>query len=197
MFVGSYYKGSLFSNKYAFICISFILLPLLQKSIAVHVCLMLGSNLGDRICLINKAIHLIGEKVGDILCISAYYHTDPWGTDHPLPYINLALSLNTKKNPQKVLKTILNIEKTLGRTRNGDQNAPRSIDIDMIFYENLIITQKNLTVPHPRMHLRRFVLVPLCEIEPAYRHPVFGLTVEELLTRCTDKLCVNISSEAC
>lgn len=158
---------------------------------------MLGSNLGDRIYLINKAIRLIGEEVGSVLGISSYYHTAPWGTDHPLPYINVAISLNTQQSPEKVLQTILSIEKVLGRTRNGDQNAPRSIDIDMIFYENLIINHKNLTVPHPRMHLRRFVLVPLNEIEPEYIHPVLGLTVKGLLDKCTDNLSVNISSEAC
>lgn len=157
---------------------------------------MLGSNLGDRICLINEAIRMIGDKVGDILATSSYYYTAPWGTDHPLPYINVAVSLNTQHNPQKVLKTILAIEKTLGRTRNGDQNAPRSMDIDIIFYDDLIINQKNLTVPHPRMHLRRFVLVPLSEIEPAYVHPALGLTVKELLDKCTDNLSVSISEEA-
>lgn len=163
----------------------------------MHVCLMLGSNLGNRICLINEAIRLIGDKVGDILCTSSFYHTAPWGTDHPLPYVNVALSLNTQQSPLKVLKTILTIEKALGRTRNGDQNAPRSMDIDIIFYQNLIINQKNLTVPHPRMHLRRFVLVPLCEIEPEYVHPVFEITVKDLLDQCTDKLSVSLSSEVC
>lgn len=158
---------------------------------------MLGSNLGNRICLINEAIRLIGDKVGDILCTSSFYHTAPWGTDHPLPYVNVALSLNTQQSPLKVLKTILTIEKALGRTRNGDQNAPRSMDIDIIFYQNLIINQKNLTVPHPRMHLRRFVLVPLCEIEPEYVHPVFEITVKDLLDQCTDKLSVSLSSEVC
>lgn len=158
---------------------------------------MLGSNLGNRICLINEAIRLIGDKVGDILCTSSFYHTAPWGTDHPLPYVNVALSLNTQQSPLKVLKTILTIEKALGRTRNGDQNAPRSMDIDIIFYQNLIINQKNLTLPHPRMHLRRFVLVPLCEIEPEYVHPVFEITVKDLLDQCTDKLSVSLSSEVC
>ncbi len=163
----------------------------------MHVCLMLGSNLGDRICLINEAIRLIEDKVGAILGTSSYYETAPWGTDHPLPYVNVALSLNTKQSPEKVLKTILTIEKALGRTRTGDQNAPRSMDIDIIFYDNLIINQENLTVPHPRMHLRRFVLVPLNEIVPAYIHPVLGLTVKELLDACTDNLSVTISSETC
>ena len=163
----------------------------------MHVCLMLGSNLGDRICLINEAIRLIEDKVGDVVGKSSYYETAPWGTDHPLPYVNVALSLNTQHSPQKVLKTILTIEKALGRTRNEDQNAPRSMDIDIIFYDDLVINQKNLTVPHPRMHLRRFVLVPLNEIEPEYVHSVLGLTVKELLDKCTDKLSVNISSESC
>lgn len=163
----------------------------------MHVCLMLGSNLGDRICLINEAIRLIEDEVGDIIAISSYYQTAPWGTDHPLPYVNVALSLNTQLSPRQVLKTVLTIEKELGRTRSGDQNAPRSMDIDIILYDNLIINQKNLTVPHPRMHLRRFVLVPLSEIEPEYVHPVSGLTVKELLDKCTDKLSVNIINEVC
>ncbi len=158
---------------------------------------MLGSNLGDRICLIKEAIRLIEDKVGDILETSSFYHTAPWGTEHPLPYVNVALSVNTQQSPEKVLETILAIEKTLGRTRNGDQNAPRSMDIDIIFYDNLIINQENLTVPHPRMHLRRFVLVPLNEIAPTYIHPVLGLTVKELLDACTDKLSVSLSSESC
>lgn len=158
---------------------------------------MLGSNLGDRICLIKEAIRLIEDKVGDVLGTSSYYHTAPWGTEHPLPYVNVALSVNTQHTPEKVLKTILSIEKSLGRTRNGDQNAPRSMDIDIIFYDNLIINQNKLTVPHPRMHLRRFVLVPLNEIAPTYIHPIMGLTVKELLDVCTDNLSVNISSESC
>ncbi len=71
------------------------------------------------------------------------------------------------------------------------------MDIDIIFYDQLIINQKNLTVPHPRMHLRRFVLVPLSEIEPQYVHPVLGLTVKALLDKCTDTLSVNLSNEVC
>ena len=157
---------------------------------------MLGSNLGDRISLINEAIRLIGEEVGDIQGISSYYHTAPWGTEHLQPYINLALSLNTQQSPEQVLETILSIERVLGRTRNSDQNAPRSIDIDIILYDNLIINQENLTVPHPRMHLRRFVLVPLSEIVPGYVHPIFGITVKELLDKCTDSLGVSINAEA-
>ena len=158
---------------------------------------MLGSNLGDRICLIEEAIRLIEDKVGDVVGTSSFYNTAPWGTEHPLPYVNVALCVNTQHSPEKVLETILAIEKSLGRTRNGDQNAPRSIDIDIIFYDDLIINQENLIIPHPRMHLRRFVLVPLNEIEPTYIHPVLGLTVKELLDACTDKLSVSLSNESC
>lgn len=162
----------------------------------MYVILMLGSNLGDRICLINKAIELLGEQVGDILGVSSFYHTDPWGTEVPLPYLNVALSLNTNQSPQKVLETILSIEKLLGRQRNGSRNEPRSIDIDMIFYDKLIINDKDLIIPHPRMHLRRFVLVPLCEIEPDFIHPELNLSVSELLNACEDSLGVELFETA-
>ena len=102
---------------------------------------MLGSNLGDRICLIKEAIRLIEDKVGDVVGTSSFYNTAPWGTEHPLPYVNVALCVNTQHSPEKVLETILAIEKSLGRTRNGDQNAPRSIDIDIIFYDDLSLFQ--------------------------------------------------------
>ncbi len=157
---------------------------------------MLGSNLGDRINLINKAVELVGKQVGDILGVSSLYHTDPWGTETPLPYLNVAMSLNTDQSPDEVLGTILSIEKLLGRQRNGSRNEPRSIDIDMIFYGKLIINEKDLIIPHPRMHLRRFVLVPLCEIEPDFIHPELNLSVSELLNTCADSLGVELFETA-
>jgi 2-amino-4-hydroxy-6-hydroxymethyldihydropteridine diphosphokinase len=157
---------------------------------------MLGSNLGDRIHLINKAIEQIGEQIGDIVDVSSFYHTDPWGTEDPLPYVNLALSIKTELCPEAVLQNILNIEKILGRQRNGYRNEPRSIDIDIIFYDNLIINEKDLIVPHPRMHLRRFVLVPLCEIEPDFIHPSLNQNISELLNACEDNLGVELFETA-
>jgi 2-amino-4-hydroxy-6-hydroxymethyldihydropteridine diphosphokinase len=157
---------------------------------------MLGSNLGDRIYMINKAIELIDVQVGNIQGVSSFYHTDPWGTEDPQPYLNVALSLNTNQKPEEVLETILSIEKLLGRHRNGHQNAPRSIDIDMIFYDKLILNEINLIVPHPRMHLRRFVLVPVCEIEPDFVHPALNLSVSELLNICEDNLGVELFETA-
>lgn len=157
---------------------------------------MLGSNLGDRIYLINKTIELINEQVGNILSVSSLYHTAPWGTEAPQSYLNVALSINTNQSPEEVLETILSIEKLLGRIRNSDRNAPRSIDIDIIFYDDLILNEKDLIIPHPRMHLRRFVLIPLCEIEPDFMHPAFNLTVSELLNTCKDNLGVELCKTA-
>jgi len=157
-----------------------------------RVCLMLGSNLGDRISLINKAIKLIEENVGVNLKTSPVFLTAPWGTDNSLPYLNLALSLSTDKNAEAVLTQILSIEKELGRIRDGSLNAPRTIDIDIVFYGKQILNTENLTLPHPRMHLRRFVLQPLFEIEPDFIHPVLNLSVAELLKSCTDNLAVSL-----
>jgi len=153
---------------------------------------MLGSNLGDRIYLIDKAIDLIKYQIGSNIKTSSVYSTEPWGTQNPLPYLNAAISLMTSETVEVVLKKIMSIEKKLGRKRDGSLNAPRTIDIDIIFYENLIIKRKKLTIPHPRMHLRRFVLVPLNEIEPDFIHPEFKLSVGELLKNCPDDLSVNI-----
>jgi 2-amino-4-hydroxy-6-hydroxymethyldihydropteridine diphosphokinase len=157
-----------------------------------RVCLMLGSNLGDRISLINKAIKLIEETVGVNLKASPIFLTAPWGTDNSLPYLNLALSLSTDKNADEVLNLILSIEKGLGRSRDGSLNAPREIDIDIVFFGRQIIKTELLTIPHPRMHLRRFVLQPLSEIEPDFIHPVLKLTVAELLNNCNDNLAVSV-----
>lgn len=153
---------------------------------------MLGSNLGDRIHLLGRAIELTEKRIGSNLKVSSVYSTEPWGTQNPLPYLNVAVSMQTSFPAGALLKKILSIEKELGRKRDGNLNAPRTIDIDIIFYENLIIHRKNLIIPHPRMHLRRFVLVPLAEIEPGFVHPVFEITVEELLNNCTDELAVSI-----
>ena len=157
-----------------------------------RVCLMLGSNLGDRILLINRAIVLIEEQIGVNLKTSSVFLTEPWGTDNALPYLNLALSLSTNKNAEEVLNLILSIEKELGRIRDGSLNAPRTIDIDIVFYGKQIFNTEKLTLPHPRMHLRRFVLQPLFEIEPDFIHPVLNLSVAELLESCNDNLAVNL-----
>jgi 2-amino-4-hydroxy-6-hydroxymethyldihydropteridine diphosphokinase len=165
---------------------------LIQQEEMERICLMLGSNLGDRIYLINKAIELIGEQVGVNLKTSAVFLTEPWGTDNALPYLNLALSLSTDKTAVDVLSLILSIEAELGRIRNGSLNAPRTIDIDIVFYGKHIVNTEKLILPHPRMHLRRFVLQPLSEIEPDFIHPVLNLSVAELLNNCTDNLAVNL-----
>lgn len=151
-----------------------------------EVFLLLGSNLGDRFKQIELAIDQIDQKVGFITAKSSVYETEPWGTDEPLPFLNMVIRVSTLLDPQQVLDRVLEIEKALGRQRSNFRNQPRTIDIDILLCGDSIISTKQLTVPHERMHLRRFVLEPLNEIAPSAIHPVFKKSVKVLLSECDD-----------
>jgi len=153
--------------------------------------LCLGSNLGKREELIVNAVTLIARKCGKITKQSGLYETEAWGSDSERAYLNKVLEINTELAPLSLLKEILKIERELGRERTADRNADRLIDIDILFYNNLITEGKELSIPHPRLHERRFVLVPLNEIAPSLVHPVFNKTVQNLLEHCSDRLEVN------
>ena len=147
---------------------------------AVH--LLLGSNLGNRKEILDKAIELIIRKIGVIVSQSKDYETKPWGvTDQP-DFLNLAITIHTKLKPLEILEQTQAIENQLGRVRKEKWGA-RLIDIDLIFYGNEIIDEPNLKVPHPLMQERDFALIPLAEIAPNFVHPVFGETVLELRNR--------------
>ena len=147
---------------------------------AVH--LLLGSNLGNRKEILDKAIELIIQKIGVIVSQSKDYETKPWGvTDQP-DFLNLAITIHTKLKPLEILEQTQAIENQLGRVRKEKWGA-RLIDIDLMFYGNEIIDEPNLKVPHPLMQERDFALIPLAEIAPNFVHPVLGETVLELRNR--------------
>ena len=159
-----------------------------------HLILHTGSNVGDRISNLKKANEWIAQTIGTIVQCSNLYQTEAWGvTDQP-DFINQAIEVKTILSPQRVLKAILEIETKMGRIRK-QKWGERLIDIDLIFYENQVIDEENLKVPHPFLQERNFVLVPLQEIVPYWVHPVIGLPVEALVNQSTDTLIVRPVTE--
>ena len=156
------------------------------------VVLLLGSNQGSRSENLEQAIKMIRELVGKVRKISSVYLTQPWGFESPDAFLNQALLLHTSLEPTELLGVVQKIEKELGRKRRINFYTSRTIDIDIIFYDQLVIEKPELTLPHPLMQLRKFVLVPIFEILPGYRHPVDGRTVEQMLDDCDDELKVEL-----
>jgi 2-amino-4-hydroxy-6-hydroxymethyldihydropteridine diphosphokinase len=144
--------------------------------------LSLGSNLGDKRKNIESALAQISERVGVIRALSGFHETQPWGYDSKETYLNVAIAVATELNPAELLEITQAIERDLGRchkTINGEYQD-RTIDIDLLLYDNLILNTENLTIPHPLMHQRAFVLQPLTEIAPHIIHPVIGKSITEL-----------------
>ena len=148
----------------------------------------LGSNLGDRERNLHTAVKLLGQAVGHVEQVSRFYETPPWGETsvETYPYLNAAARLNTRLDAEEVLAELQEIEAALGRARTV-QNAPRTIDLDLLFFGRQVIVSDELTVPHPRIALRKFVLVPLTDIDPQLVHPVSGKSIAELLAACQDE----------
>ena len=152
--------------------------------------LLIGGNLGDRKENLLTAISLINEQCGPLTRSSSVYETEAWGkTDQP-SFLNLAMEISTPLNARQLMRKILKIEKEMGRVRK-EKLGPRIIDIDILLYENEIHDLRFLKIPHPEMHNRRFVLVPLVEIAPTLQHPVLKKTIAELLEECPDNLQVS------
>lgn len=145
--------------------------------------LSLGSNLGDRLRLIQEAVAALTVEAGPVTALSSLYETEPWGFSSPHRFLNVALALETTLSPETLLAVTQRIERDLGRTHKSvdGRYADRTIDIDLLFVGDAVLDTPALTLPHPRLHLRRFVLEPLCEIAPALLHPLLQKSVSQLL----------------
>lgn len=147
--------------------------------------LLLGANLGDRRHTLVDALEQITQRVGPVISASSFYETAPWGvTDQP-SYLNQVLEVRSLLAPHAVLTTILDIERLLGRVRLERWGA-RLVDIDLLYYDQQMIDTPDLTVPHPRLHLRRFTLAPLAEIAPEFLHAGLQKSNRQLLEECED-----------
>ncbi len=130
---------------------------------------------------------MISAELGRILNESSVYETEPWGFQHKLNFYNQVVRLETFLSPGELLSAIGKIELLFDRTRARDKYLAREMDIDILFYNDTIIDQPGLIIPHPRLHERNFALIPLLELCPNMVHPVFKLTIEELAARCSDQ----------
>ena len=142
--------------------------------------LLIGGNLGDRKENLSKAVALIKEHCGSLLQSSSLYETAAWGMTEQPAFLNQALEISTSLNARQLMRKILRIEKLMGRVRK-EKLGPRIIDIDILFYNNEIHDLQFLKIPHPELQNRRFVLVPMAEMEPGLKHPVLKKTIAQLL----------------
>ena len=152
---------------------------MLELTSAATVYLGLGSNLGDRAKNLERAIELIGRRL-KILHLSPVYETEQVGVPDQPKFLNMAVEVQTHLPPENLLTLLKGMEKMLGRGTAGS-DAPRVIDIDILFYGDLKMTSDSLTIPHPRLPKRAFVLAPLNDLAPRLKHPVTKKTVAEML----------------
>ena len=152
--------------------------------------LLLGSNIGNSRQQLLEASRLIKKNIGKVTRQSKLYVTAAWGNTNQPDFLNQVIVIETKLTAKELIKSILATETTMGRIRT-EKNAPRIIDIDILFFNKEIILEKDLIVPHPEIQNRRFVLIPLNELSPGLKHPVLKKTMHQLLETCTDILDVK------
>ena len=151
-----------------------------MASVPIH--LGLGSNLGRREAHLEQGLRALRAQGVDVLALSSIYETEPVGGEPQGPYLNLVAKARTALAPDALLRAAREAEARAGRVRTV-RNAPRTLDVDILFYGDLVLSRPGLVLPHPRLHERRFVLAPLAEIAPEWRHPRLRLGAAELLRR--------------
>ncbi len=155
----------------------------------------LGSNLGDRFDALKRAMELIREEAGEITAASSVWETEPWGFDADEQFLNMVIVIRTSLEPARLIQLFRSIEGRLGRKKSGGgKYESRIIDLDILFWDDRVISLPGLEVPHPKLHTRRFVLEPLQEVAPEAVHPVTGLTVAEMLQFCEDNSDVRLAA---
>ena len=152
--------------------------------------LLIGGNLGNRSANLQKAIQLIEQNCGQVVQSSAIYETAAWGLTEQPAFYNQALKIETTVLPEALMQELLHIEQMMGRIRTV-KLGPRTIDLDMLFYDQLILNSTLLVLPHPALTERRFVLLPLAEIAANFMHPILHKTIQVLLNECPDHLDVQ------
>jgi 2-amino-4-hydroxy-6-hydroxymethyldihydropteridine diphosphokinase len=150
--------------------------------------LILGSNIGDSLEILQSAVIAIETEVGDVAAKSDYYFTKAWGNTNQPDFINQVVKVETDLLPKELLEKILLIEKKAGRIRGEVKWQQRTLDIDILFYNDFIIEEPDLIIPHPYIQERNFVLIPLSEIAKDFVHPVLKKTILQLCEDCKDGL---------
>ena len=153
----------------------------------------LGSNLGDRFVALSRALTLLKEEAGEIVAVSSIWETEPWGFDADDKFLNMVAVLETVRQPRQLMQLFRSIEGRMGRKRSGGgRYESRIIDIDILLWQDRVLSMPGLEVPHPRLADRRFVLEPLYEVAPGAVHPITGLTVKEMHDLCADRSDVRL-----
>lgn len=150
--------------------------------------ILFGSNQGDSMTLLEQACVLINNRCGLLAERSSAYLTEPWGFEADTWFLNALLAVETELEPDAMMDALMEIEGRLGRVRHPETEGYRSrtVDLDILYYGDRIVRTEKVTVPHPRLHLRRFALMPLCELIPDFLHPVFNRSQQQLLDSCND-----------
>jgi len=165
--------------------------PLTAKNLPERIWIAAGARDGDRVLNLSEALRRLATRGVAIVRLSSVYETEPVDLPGDRPLLNGVLEVTADLPPERLMEVCLEVERTLGRRREAGAPGPRPIDLDILLYGRLVLETARLSIPHPRMHLRRFVLTPLVEIAPDAWHPVLQTTAAALLRRCRDRAWVR------